>query len=131
MKTQSKNFTELRICDECKKPLGVEVHGNRKLHPECAYRRRLRHQKEKYRIGNSAKLKVQKNEKQILLLHKMDLFKDGYLLDDVLQGGLDFNCPTLTRIHNGAEVHFFDEYGFTLKRFQGKNLILFYHVSEL
>ena len=61
---------EEKICSYCKDPLDPKAHGNQRMHPECAYREKRERQKNRYQIGNIAKLKIQNNEKilaQLLL----------------------------------------------------------------
>jgi len=68
-----------RLCERCKKPLGENIHGNRKYHPQCYNEEKKERQKKNYKIGNSVKLNIQKNDAISAILWKMDPMKKGIL----------------------------------------------------
>ena len=88
------------------------------------------HQKEKYQIGNSAKLMIQKNEAIAESLYKMDPKKLGIPYMVVLAQGLNFDCPSTKRRYLNKEIHMLDQYGYRVETIKGEHLILFYHVHE-
>jgi len=59
---------EEKICPVCNEPLDPGFHGNQRMHPGCASKRKKEMQREKYKIGNEVKLKIQKNEKVLAFL---------------------------------------------------------------
>jgi hypothetical protein len=131
METIHDVLKEKRYCKWCGKPLEETDHGNRKSHPDCAsYNKRLR-QNEKYKIGNSAKLMIQKNESVAAYLYKMDQQKRGISHLAALELGLKFNCPTTMREHLNKKIYFFDNYGYSIETVNGATLIYFYHENDL
>jgi hypothetical protein len=122
---------EIRLCDKCGKPMGEKEHGNRRAHRECAYEYKKHHQKEKYKVGNSIKLLIQKNEAIAARLHKLDLQKQGIPYLAAMELGLKFNCPTTIVDYQNMKVHFFDHYGYSIKTVNGSSLIFIYNESEL
>ena len=125
------NVVTQRLCKRCNKPFEEEAHGNRKSHPDCARKYKRQHQKEKYIVGNSAKLQIQKNETIAADLYKLDHQKRGisHLLASEL--GFKFNCHSIVRAYGNKRVHFFDKYGYSIETVNGNPLIYIYHVSEL
>jgi hypothetical protein len=122
---------EIRLCDKCGKPLAEKEHGNRKAHPDCAYEYKKQHQKNKYLIGNSVKLLIQKNESVAEALFKLDSQKCGIPLLTASEIGLKFNCPTTVYVYQNKKINFFDKYGYTIETINGEHLIFIYHESEL
>ena len=124
---------EERICSYCKEPLDPMAHGNQRMHPQCAYWKKKDRQKNRYQIGNAAKLKIQKNEKILAQLHEQDPEKRGFPYLMVLEYGLKIDCPSTerTRSFNDSIVYIFDQYGYSIKTQNNNTLIFVYHVSEL
>ncbi len=122
---------EERRCQLCDRLLDQNTHGNRKMHPECAYQEKKERQKENYPIGNPAKLMIQKNEKVAALLHKMDPNKNGISYVRAMELGLKFNCPTTKQSHLNRVIHMMDQYGYSIENNNHQTLIYLYHVSEL
>lgn len=120
-----------RLCIRCKKPLDDNDHGNRKAHPDCAKNYKKQHQKEKYQIGNTAKLMIQKNEAIAARLYKLDEQKRGISYLYASELGLKFNCPSITREYGNKKIYFFDQYGYSIDTVNGSHLLFFYHESEL
>ena len=88
---------EKRKCSYCHRPLDPMAHGNQRMHPECAYLSKMERQKNKYQIGDTAKLKIQKNDKILAQLHKQDSEKQGFPYLPVLENGLKINCTYTER----------------------------------
>ena len=124
---------EERNCSYCGRPLDPSVHGNQRMHPECAYNHKLGRQKKRYQIGNAAKLKIQNNEAILAQLHEHDPEKHGYPYRFVSEQGFKFDCPcTERKSHNcNGNIYLFDQYGYCIYRNSNDNLIIVYHVSEL
>ena len=124
---------EERICSYCKEPLDPTAHGNQRMHPECAYREKKERQKNRYQIGNAAKLKIQKNEAILAQMHEQDPEKRGIPYRMVLENGLKFDCPCTERNSpfNNGSVYMFDQYGYSINKMDKTTLIYIYHVSEL
>lgn len=120
-----------RLCIICRKPLDDNDHGNRKAHPICAKNHKKQHQKEKYQIGNTAKLMIQKNEAIAESLYKKDQQKLGIPYFEVLTYGFNFNCPSTKRVYFNKEIYMLDRYGYSFETKNGETLILIYHESEL
>ncbi len=131
METIQDVLIEQRFCNKCGKPLGEKDHGNRKSHPDCASKYKKQHQKEKYQVGNSAKLLIQKNEAIAVRLYNMDEQKCGISHLVASELGLKFSCPTITREYGNKKIHFFDQYGYSIETVNGIPLIHFYHESDL
>jgi hypothetical protein len=115
----------------CSKPLDSREHGNRKSHKDCAYSYKKLHQKEKYKVGNSVKLMIQKNAAVAKKLYKLDALKCGIPYLEAMEYGLKFSCPSTIREHLNKKVYFFDQYGFTIETINGDNLIFIYHETDL
>jgi hypothetical protein len=122
---------ENRICKFCHKPLDSDEHGNRKSHTECSYKNKLCRQKQKYKVGNNAKLLIQKNEPLAARLHLMDKQKTGIPFTYAMELGFKFECPTFPRKHLNKTIHMFDKYGYVLETIKNEILIFIYHESEL
>ena len=124
---------ERRICSYCKEPLDPMAHGNQLMHPECAYREKKERQKNRYQIGNAAKLKIQNNEKILAQLHKQDPEKQGFPYRVVLENGLKFDCPYSEKNNpfTNSSIYMFDQYGYSISKINSNTLIFVYHVSEL
>lgn len=131
MKNEELNSAEIRICKICQQPLDEDSHGNSKAHESCAYRNKKRRQKEKYKIGNSVKLMIQKNEAVAASLYLLDKERCGIHHLEALEFGLKFTCPTTTLRHLNREIHMFEHYGYSIDTVDGENLIFIYHESEL
>jgi hypothetical protein len=131
METITQDLDKTGICKYCKLALDSNKHGNRKAHPECSYKNKLQHQKKKYKIGNNAKLMIQKNEAVSARLHLMDKQKTGIPFTYAMELGFKFDCPTLTRKHLNKTVNMFDHYGYVLETIKSEILIFVYHESEL
>jgi hypothetical protein len=124
---------EERICSYCKEPLDPMAHGNQCMHSECAYKYKKERQKNRYQIGNGAKLRIQKNEAVLAQLHKQDPEKRGYPYRIAMEKGLKFDCPYTERNSpyiNGS-IYMFDQYGYNINRINNNTLIIVYHVSEI
>ena len=131
MKNIYEIIKESRLCEVCKKPLEAKAHGNQIMHPECAYLHKKKVQKEKYKIGNTVKLMIQKNEAIAAQLHKMDEQKSGIPYLYAMEQGLKFNCPATLRDHLKKTIHMFDNYGYSIETINNDTLIFIYHESEL
>ena len=131
MENCEQNSNEKRICKICLQPLADDCHGNRKSHEECAKKYKKQRQTEKYKIGNSAKLMIQKNESVAAYLYKMDQQKRGVSHLVALELGLKFSCPTTMREHLNKKIYFFDNYGYSIETVNGATLIYFYHENDL
>lgn len=131
MKNEELNSDEIRICKICQQPLDEDSHGNSKAHESCAYRNKKRRQKEKYKIGNSAKLLIQKNEAVAAGLYKMDKQKLGIPFTVAMELGFKFNCPSTKRDHFFKIVNMMDQYGYSLEKIGSETLIYIYHESDL
>lgn len=108
------------------------AHGNQRMHPKCAYLGKKERQNNKYQIGNAAKLKIQKNETVLALMHKQDPEKRGFPYRMALENGLKFDCPYYERNgHSNGIVYMFDKYGYCLNEMNNQTLIIIYHESEL
>ena len=124
---------EERICPVCNEPLDPDSHGNQQIHPDCAYKRKKERQREKYKIGNEAKLRIQKNEKVLGFLHEMDTEKKGIPYLKAMEYGLKFDCPSI-KFESPIlfkTINIFDRYGYSIEKIDNKTLIYIYHVSEL
>ena len=123
---------EERTCSYCNEPLDPMAHGNQRMHPKCAYLSKKERQNSKYKIGNAAKLKIQKNETVLAHMHKQDPEKRGFPYRMVLENGLKFDCPCFERNSpsNGI-VYMFDQYGYCFNEMNNHTLIVIYHESEL
>lgn len=110
-----------------------EQHGNRKYHETCAMEQKLERQKEKYKIGNEAKLKIQKTEAALTRLYKMDPEKNGISYFRAIEHGLQFNAPYRLRENSLLDktINFFDQYGYYIETINNQTLIFIYHESEL
>jgi hypothetical protein len=119
-----------RLCLRCSKPLDSSEHGNRKSHEDCAKKYKKQRQTEKYKIGNPAKLMIQKNEAVAAHLYKLDQQKLGIPFTVAMELGLKFNCPTTKRKNLNKEINMFDNYGYTIETINGEILIFIYHESN-
>jgi len=122
-----------RLCSYCHEPLDPDAHGNQRMHPRCAYKYKKMRQKEKYQIGNSAKLQIQKNEAVLARIYKIDPDKNGISYLKALEYGLKFDC-SCTKVENpfiNNTIFMFDKYGYCIKEMKNQTLITVYHVSEL
>ncbi len=131
MEEDQKQFTENRFCIICHEPLEAKAHGNRKSHQACGDEYKKMHQREKYKIGNSAKLTIQKNEAVAAHLYKIDQQKLGIPYLAALELGLKFTCPSTPREHLNKTIHMFDKYGYSIETVNGETLIYFYHEDDL
>jgi hypothetical protein len=131
MENCEQNSNVKRICKICLQPLADDCHGNRKSHEECAKKYKKQHQTEKYRVGNSAKLLIQKNEAVAAHLYNLDQQKLGIPFTVAMELGLKFNCPTTKRKNLNKEINMFDNYGYTIETTNGEILIFIYHESDL
>ena len=125
------NPTSKRICKICLLPLADNSHGNRKSHKECVYQGKLLQQKRKYKIGNSAKLMIQKNEVVAAQLLEMDKQKKGIPYTIAMEMGFKFNCPSKTLKHQNETIFMFDNYGYRFETINKETFIFIYHESEL
>ncbi len=119
------------VCPVCNEPLDPDAHGNRIMHVECAYEHKKESQKEKYKIGNQAKLMIQKNEAVAALLYKMDPDKRGISHLQASEFGLKFNCPVTKRVHQNKTINMIDQYGYSIEENNHQTIITIYHESEL
>ncbi|MGD0757198.1 MAG: hypothetical protein ABR927_19305 [Bacteroidales bacterium] len=119
-----------RLCIRCNAPLEPNEHGNRKAHQTCAYEHKKQAQKEKYKVGNSAKLMIQKNEAIAARLYQMDKHKMGIPYMVALEHGLNFSCPSTLNNRQNKKVYFFDQYGYSIETVNGDHLIFIYHESD-
>jgi len=124
------HINENRICKFCEKPLDPDEHGNRKYHTECSYKNKLQRQKEKYKVGNSAKLLIQKNEDIASRFYELDKQKEGIPYKEAEKAGLDFDCPVTRWKHKGKTIYFFDQYGYSIDTINGITKIFIYHESD-
>ena len=131
MEKREQYFDEKRVCTFCHKPLDYDEHGNLKAHPECSYKNKLLRQKEKYKVGNTAKLMIQKNEAVAARLYEIDKQKNGIPFTYAMEQGFRFDCPTLTRKNLNKTINMFDHYGYVLETLKSEILIFIYHESEL
>ena len=120
-----------RYCLRCGRPLDPDAHGNQKMHPHCSYEHKKERQKEKYPIGNKAKIFIQKNESIAARLHKLDKDKKGISVYKVIEEGFKFDGPTEKINHLYNAIYMIEKYGYSIKEFPNETLIIFYHVSEL
>jgi hypothetical protein len=120
-----------RLCLRCSKPLDSSEHGNRKSHEDCAKKYKKQHQTEKYKVGNSAKLMIQKNEAVAAHLYKLDQQKLGIPFTVAMELGFKFNCPTTKQIYLNKEINLLDQYGYSIETKKGEHLIFIYHESDL
>lgn len=130
MKNEELNSAEIRICKICQQPLTDDDHGNRKAHKSCAYRNKKQRQKVKYKIGNSAKLLIQKNEAVAASLYLLDKERCGIPHIVALEYGLKFTCPTTTFRHLHKEIHMFEHYGYSIDTVDGEDLIFIHYETE-
>ncbi len=123
----------MKLCKRCNGPLDEDSHGNRQMHEHCAYEEKLNRQKVNYKIGNEAKLKIQKNEKALAFLHKMDTEKKGIPYLKAMEFGLKFDCPSVKFESTTLlkTINIFDKYGYSIEKIDNKTLIFVYHVSKL
>lgn len=131
MEKDQEHLIAKRLCNRCKKPLEEEAHGNRKSHPDCESRYKKQHQKEKYKVGNTAKLLIQKNETVAAYLYKLDPQKRGISYLVALEHGLKFDCPSIIRERFNKKIFFFDKYGYTIEIVNDEHLIFICHESDL
>jgi len=131
MEPTENEIMDKRVCKICLLPLSDDVHGNKKSHDECAYKEKKKRQREKYRVGNDAKLMIQKNEAVAATLYRQDKPKQGIPYMLVSESGFKFSCPTSKRTHFNKIINMMDRYGYSLETVNGEVLIFFYHVSEL
>lgn len=131
MEEYQKRFAENRFCNVCQGPLETKEHGNRKAHMDCAYENKKQKQKEKYKIGNSVKLMIQKNEALAAHLYNRDQKKLGFPYLVVLELGLKFTCPSTPRVYLNKKINMFDKYGYSIETINGETLIFFYHEDDL
>ena len=110
-----------------------EQHGNRKYHETCAMEQKLERQKENYKIGNDAKLKIQKAEAALSRLYKMDPEKKGISYFRAIENGLQFNthCMQFKSSLLNKTINVFDQYGYYIDTINDQTLIFIYHVREL
>jgi hypothetical protein len=131
MEPSEKNSNGKRICGSCQLSLADDDHGNRKYHMECESKRKKQNQKVKYKIGNSAKLMIQKNEGVAASLYKMDMQKAGIPLIVAMEPGLKFDCPSVKRKYLNKEINMFDQYGYALETINREILIFIFHESDI
>jgi hypothetical protein len=131
MENCEQNSNKKRICKICQQPLADDCHGNRKSHADCAKKYKKQHQTEKYKVGNSAKLLIQKNEAVAAHLYKLDQQKLGIPFTVAMELGFKFNCPTTKQIYLNKEINLLDQYGYSIETKKGEHLIFFYHEHEL
>jgi hypothetical protein len=131
MESAEQDLTGKRICKICQMPLADGDHGNRKAHLNCAYQEKKMRQKEKYEVGNSAKLQIQKNEAVTARLYKLDQKKQGISHLEAMEQGFKFKCPSTKRKHLNMIINMFDKYGYSLETIENEILIFFYHESDL
>lgn len=124
-------LAEKRLCTICNLPLSDNEHGNRKSHLYCAYSSKKQRQKEKYRIGNAAKLKIQKNEAVAASLYKLDQNKQGIPYLVAMGQGLIFDCPSFKHKWQNKDVYMFDKYGYAIETKNHETLIFIYYESDL
>ncbi len=125
----------MKSCKRCKELMldPEEKHGNRQYHMECAKEQKLERQKEKYKIGNEAKLKIQKTEAVLARLYKMDPEKKGVSYFQAIENGLQFNTPCRPIKHSllNKTINVFDQYGYSVETINNQTLIFIHHVREL
>jgi hypothetical protein len=131
MEPTEKDITGKRDCKFCQLPLADDTHGNRIFHEECAYKEKKKRQKEKYKIGNSVKLMIQKNEAVAAHLYMIDKQKRGISYLEAMEQGLKFNCPTTKLKHLNKDIHMFDHFGYCIETVNGEILIFIYHESDI
>lgn len=125
----------MKLCKRCKEviidPKGP--HGNRQYHEKCAKEQKLERQKEKYKVGNEAKLKIQKTEAVLARLSKMDPEKEGISYFLAIEHGLQFSAPYRLRENSllNKTINVIDQYGYYIETINNQTLIFIYHVSEL
>jgi hypothetical protein len=129
MESNTKMPEREAICGFCNNQLTDVTHGNRQYHKECAYKRKLQRQKERYSIGNDAKLMIQKNESVLAFIHKQ--CSHGIPFVQAMEIGLKFNCPSRTIELQDKKIFMFDKYGYSIKDDKGQTLIIVHHESEL
>lgn len=121
------NSSENRICKICQKPLAEDSHGNTKAHKDCAYKDKKLRQKAKYKIGNSVKLMIQKNEDVAAQLFQLDKERHGIPYLVAMEQGVRFNCPTTTIRHLNKEIQMFHHYGYYIETVDEETLIFIHH----
>lgn len=125
----------MKLCKRCNKPMldSDERHGNRKYHKICAKEQKLERQKEKYKIGNDAKLKIQKTETVLANLYEMDPEKEGIPYFQAIKNGLQFDIPCRPIKHSllNKTINVFDQYGYSVETINNQTLIFIHHVREL
>ena len=125
----------MKLCKKCNELMldPDEQHGNRKYHETCAMEQKLERQKEKYKIGNEAKLKIQKTEAVLAQLYKMDPEKKGISYFRTIEIGLKFNTPCMQIKSSllNKTINVFDQYGYYIETINNQTLIFICHVSEL
>ncbi|HUX95061.1 MAG TPA: hypothetical protein VMV47_04950 [Bacteroidales bacterium] len=131
MKNDELNPGEKRICIFCQRQLDEDSHGNCKAHKSCAYRNKKLRQKEKYKIGNPAKLLIQKNETVAAQLYEMDQQKHGIPHLTAMELGFKFECPSIKREYMDTVIYMLDKYGYSFETIDVEILIHFYHESDL
>ncbi len=131
MKNLEENSSEKRICKICLKPLAEDSHGNTKAHKECAYKDKKLRQKIKYKIGNSVKLMIQKNEEVAADLYQLDKERKGIPHLKAMELGFKFDCPSIKIKHKDAVIYMLDKYGYSIKKVDNDILIFIYYESDL
>ncbi|MCU0343222.1 MAG: hypothetical protein MUF28_05315 [Ignavibacterium sp.] len=125
------NSSENRICRICQKPLAEDSHGNTKAHKDCAYKDKKLRQKAKYKIGNSVKLMIQKNEDVAAHLYQLDKERKGIPHLKAMELGFKFDCPSVKRKYKDAIIYMFDRYGFSFETINNEILIFIYYEPDL
>jgi len=125
----------MKLCKRCKELMldPDEQHGNRQYHEKCAKEQKLERQKEKYKIGNNAKLKIQKTEAVLAHLYNIDPEKNGIPYFQAIENGLRFDTPCRPNKHSllNKTINVFDQYGYSVETINNQTLIFIYHESEL
>ena len=125
------SLSEKKTCIFCRQMLEEDSHGNRKAHKSCAYRNKKLRQKEKYQVGNSAKLLIQKNEEVAAYLYKLDKERRGIHHLTAMELGFKFECPSIKSKYMDTVIYMFDKYGYSFETIDGEILIFLYHESDL
>ena len=131
MKKGELNPVEKRICIFCQRQLDEDSHGNSKAHKSCAYRNKKLRQKERYQVGNSAKLLIQKNEEVAARLYRMDQQKQGIPHLKAMELGFKFDCPTTKRNLKNKIIYMMDRYGYAIETIDSEILIYILHESDI
>jgi hypothetical protein len=131
MQNREENSSKKRICTICHQPLAEDSHGNCKAHKACAYQFKKQRQKEKYQVGNSAKLLIQKNEEVAAYLYHLDKDRRGIPHLKAMELGLKFDCPSIKQKYKGEVIYMFHKYGYSIKKIDNEILIFIYYEPDL